>query len=32
MIRCFLRDAARMGGCIFLFLFLGGGMACGVRV
>lgn len=32
MIRCFLPDGARMGGCIFWFWFLGGGMACGVRV
>ena len=32
MIRCFLRDGARMGGCIFGFWVLGGVRACGVRV
>ena len=32
MIRCFLRDGARMGGCNFGFWFFEGGMACGTRV
>lgn len=32
MIRCFLRDGSRMGGCNFRFCVFEGGMACGGRV